>query len=121
MVLCQNHSLLDIVVLCPHSDNIVILFGNNNNDFPTQLTYSVGENSWPMSIASGDFNSDDQLDIVIANFADQSVGTFISYYEADFAMQKKYSTGSGSRLSSLAVGDLNKDNILDIVVINLGN
>ena len=112
---------IDIAVLCFNSDNVVIRFGNNNGNFPTQSVYAIGNHSWPIIIASGDFNSDNQSDIAVVNAADQSVGIFLSYYHADFAMQTKISTGSSSRPSSVAVGDFNNDNILDMAIMNSGN
>ena len=117
----NNDNQFDIAIGCIFSDTIVILFGDNNQNFPTQSTYSAEGRSVLIFMTPGDFNSDGLLDIALVHFGDQSVGILTNYYQADFAMQRKYSTGSGSRPSSLAVADLNNDNILDIVVINSGN
>lgn len=117
----NNDNQFDIAVRCVNSDTIVILFGDNNQHFTTQSTYSFDDRSVLVFMTSGDLNRDGILDIAVANLDDKSVGVWSSYYQADFSMQRKYSTGSGSRPSSLAVADLNNDNILDIVVINSGH
>lgn len=117
----NNDNQVDIAVNCLQSYTIVILFGNNNGDFLTQMTYSTGDSSYPYSFVLGDFNNDNLLDIATANYGKHSVGIFISYYYANFAIQTKYMTGSGPHPYSVAVANFNHDNISDIVVANSGN
>jgi hypothetical protein len=78
------------------------------------MTYSTG--SSPYSVAVGDFNNDVRLDIVVANFGNNTVSVLLGYGDGSFANQVTYSTASGP--SSVAVGDFNNDSQLDIVVTN---
>ena len=88
--------------------------------FANQMTYSTGPNSSPYSIATGDFNNDTRLDIVVANYHSDSISVFLGYGNGSFENQTTYSTGSNSSPYSVAVGDFNSDTILDIVVANYG-
>ena len=111
---------LDLVLSCSHSDNLVVLFGNNNGESWSEISYWIGENSSPSRLTSGDFNNDGQLDIAVTVYESSKFVVFMSDYEADFVIERKYSLSSGSRPISVAVGDCNNDNILDLVVLNSG-
>ena len=75
--------------------------------------------SSPYSVAVGDFNKDQHLDIAVANYDSHSVGVLFGDGKGHFASQITTSLGS-SRPLSLIVGDFNKDNQLDIAVVNYG-
>jgi hypothetical protein len=112
----NNDSCWDIVVANPSGYNIGIFLGYGNGTFSSQITYPTGNNSYPQSVAIGDFNNDRQSDIVVANYRTQNVGVFLSYKNGTFSNQLNYSTGSQSSPLSVAVGDFNNDSRLDIVV-----
>jgi hypothetical protein len=82
--------------------------------------YSTGDNSGPRSIAIGDFNKDNCIDIAVANENAKNVGIFFGNGNGTFSLQATYSTGSSSALMSITVADLNNDTILDIAVSNWG-
>ncbi|RME26918.1 MAG: VCBS repeat-containing protein [Deltaproteobacteria bacterium] len=96
--------------------------GNGQFSFPPS-TYATGQTPW--HISKGDFNSDGIVDLVVANSASGSAGNSLSILlgrgsgsvpEGDFLEKTDLSLGAGPR--SVAVGDLNADDILDIVVAN---
>ena len=64
----NNDSRLDIVVANYGTNNIGIFLGYGNGTFSNQITYSTGSNSYPQSVAVGDFNNDSRLDIAVANY-----------------------------------------------------
>ncbi|CAF5043191.1 unnamed protein product, partial [Rotaria sp. Silwood1] len=72
---------------------------------------------WPVTVV--DFNNDTRLDIVVANFGDNTVSILLGYGNGSFANQTTYSTGAAPQ--SVAVGDFNNDTLLDIVVANFGD
>ncbi|CAF4616335.1 unnamed protein product [Rotaria sp. Silwood1] len=81
------------------------------------MKYSAG--SRPISVATGDFNKDIQLDIVVVNQRNDTVSVLLGYGNGSFEKPLQYSTGSIPR--SVAVGDFNNDSYLDIVIANFGD
>ena len=113
---CNNDNRLDIIVANYQGYNIGIFLGNDNGTFSSVTTYSTGYGSLPTSVAVGDFNNDDRLDIVVANLRTNNVGIFLGYGNGTFSFMIPYETGSQSAPISVAVGDFNKDGRLDLAV-----
>jgi hypothetical protein len=116
----NNDTQLDIVVANAGSDNIGIFLGYDNGTFASIITYSTGNGSTPYSVAVGDFNNDNRLDIVVANSGTDNLGVFIGYGDSTFSIMIPYSTGSLSEPSWVVVGDFNNDGRLDLAVANSG-
>ncbi|CAF3754506.1 unnamed protein product, partial [Adineta steineri] len=116
----NNDSRLDIAVINYHGDNMGVFLGYGNGTFADQITYSVSAGTGPYDIAIGDVNNDDHQDIIITIYAIQSILIFLGGGDGVFLQGNTYSTGSGSEPLSTAVGDLNNDNQLDIIVSNCG-
>jgi hypothetical protein len=115
----NNDGLLDIVVANSGTNNIGVFLRSDNNTFTNQMTYSTGSNSVPYAVAVGDFNKDQRLDIVVANFGTNNIGIFLGTANGTFTSQTTFSTGS-SRPRWVAVGDFINDTVLDIAVVNYG-
>ncbi|CAF1431265.1 unnamed protein product [Rotaria sordida] len=115
----DNH--LDIAIANYGTNNIGILFGYSNGSFSSQQIYTTNQNSNPISIAIGDFNNDNNLDIVVANYGIGNVGVFLNYNNGTFTPQITYSIGTNSRLQHVTVGDINNDNALDIIIVDSNN
>ena len=113
----DNDSRLDIVVANVLSNNIGVLLGYGNGSFSDVELYSTQDGSWPISVAIADMNSDYRLDIVVANFGDDSVSIFFGYGNGTFDYQHKISTGQYTQPSWINVGDFNRDNQSDIAVV----
>ena len=79
---------------------------------------SVSNDSHPHSVAVDDFNNDSWLDIAVAYSGTNKIGIFIGYGNGSFSPSIMYSTGEFSRPISVAVGDINHDHWMDIVVAN---
>ena len=116
----NNDDQLDIVVVNSRSSDIRILFGDGNGNFLSWKTYSTGLNTLPSYIAVGDVDGDQQHDILVTNSNTNEIGIFYSYGNGTFAVVQTFSTGYGSEPSSVCIADLNKDNLMDIVVANTG-
>ena len=116
----NNDNRIDIAVANNGTHTISILLGYGNGLFQDQTTYFTGYDSFPSSLAIGDFNNDTYLDITVANYGTSNIGIFLNYGNGLFTKQEIYSTKRSSNPSSIAVGDFNHDNILDIVVANYG-
>ncbi|CAF2088748.1 unnamed protein product [Rotaria magnacalcarata] len=116
----NEDSLLDIAVANRLSDNVGLFFGCGNRTFRAQIILPTETGSHPQSVAVGDFNSDNILDIAVANSYHFNVGIFLGYGNGNFRAQTTLPTGAGSYPMSVTVGDVNKDSLLDIVLANSG-
>jgi len=116
----NDDNQLDIAFANYGTDNLGILFGDGNRLFSNNITYSTGAGSDPMSSAIGDFNNDSRTDIVVANSGSNDIVVFIGYSNGSFSSSISYSMSEGSQPESVAVGDFNRDNRLDIAVANFG-
>jgi hypothetical protein len=67
----------------------------------------------PVSLASGDFDGDGRLDLVVANFDSNTVSVMRGLGEGRLAAKVDYPTGAGPR--SVVMGDVNGDGQLDVV------
>jgi hypothetical protein len=79
--------------------------------------FGTGNN--PSSVAIGDFNRDGKQDLVVTNFADNTVSVFLGKLGATFATKVDYQTGNGP--VAVTVGDFNGDGKLDLAVANLND
>ena len=77
---------------------------------------SYGTGSGPQAIATGDFNGDGKLDLVVANSQDNSVSVFLGYGDGTFRSRLTFPVGQTP--DAVAVGDFNGDGKLDIVTAN---
>ena len=114
----NNDNQLDIVVANSGRDNIQILIGYQNGTFMKNITYSTGDNSYPRYVITADFNKDNQLDIAVVNYRNQTLMIILNPVNETFSRSILYSTGSRSFPNSIATGDFNKDGWIDVVVTN---
>ena len=116
----NNDNQADIVVANNGTDDIAVLLGNGDGSFQDRTSFSTGYDSRPYSVAVGDFNKDNQMDIATTNYGTNSIGIFLGQGNGTFASQASYATGFHSNPSSVAVGDFNNDKQLDLAVANYG-
>ena len=69
-----------------------------------------------IGIATGDFNGDGKVDVVLANSTDHSVGVLLGNGDGSFQLPMDFP--GGNSLDYVAVGDFNKDGHLDVVTVN---
>ena len=112
---------LDIIVVDSDRNVLGVLIGYCCDPFQSQTMFSTGSNSHPNSIAVGDLNNDNELDIIVANEGTNNIGFLQGYGDGTFANQTILSIYSGSQPSSIAIADIDNDNYLDIIVANHGN
>jgi predicted nucleotidyltransferase len=116
----NNDHRLDIATANSGTNNIGVFVGFINGIFFSQMTYSTGDSSSPISVAVGDFNSDSRLDIVVANRDRGNIGLFFGYAHEGFLNTPTYSTGFSSRPAYVVTGYFDNDTQLDIAVANNG-
>jgi hypothetical protein len=80
--------------------------------FGPPQTYTVGD--YPRSVATGDFNGDSKLDLVVTNYTDSTISILLGNGDGTFQAPVNYAVGSDP--ISVAVGDFNGDGKPDLVV-----
>jgi hypothetical protein len=119
----------DLVVANQYADNtytigsISVLLGNGDGTFQAAISYGSG--AWDAySVAVGDMNGDGKPDLVVANLcvdvncANGTVAVLLGNGDGTFQTAVSYGSGGYNALS-VAVGDLNGDGKLDVVVENI--
>jgi len=99
------------------SSGVSVLLGNGDGTFQAAVSYSVGPfgTSTPFSVTTGDFNGDENLDLVTANNSN-SVSVLLGNGDGTFQAAVRYPAGDGPR--SVTTGDFNGDGKLDLAVAN---
>lgn len=110
----------DIAVTNSGSGTVSVLLGNGDGTFQTKLDFSTGTAPW--GIATGDFGNGAH-DLAVTNSGSGTVsvllfGNTTATWQSGY---KKYTYTTGLNPSSIALGDVNNDGILDLVVANDNN
>lgn len=92
----NQDSRLDIVTANSRTSAIGIFLGLSNGTFSSQTTISTGTGSQPYVLEVADFNHDNVLDIVVANYG-ANVGLLIGNGDRTFQPMIAFSIHSGSR------------------------
>ncbi|CAF0842232.1 unnamed protein product [Didymodactylos carnosus] len=71
-----------------------------------------------MAVKTVDLNNDSFLDLVVANRAGNTTSVLFGYGNGSFTQRIDLSTGPNAGTYAIAIGDVNKDNQSDIVVVN---
>lgn len=109
---------MDLIVASSTINQIAVLLGNGNGTFQPSAFYTVGSSiNIPSSIASGDFNHDGDLDIAVANSADNTVSIFLGNGSGSL-IQSGPPINVGRNPESVRSGDFNDDGHSDLAVAN---
>jgi hypothetical protein len=116
----NNDTSLDILIANYGTHSISVLYGYGNGAFSRPITYSMGYDSLPFAVVGGNFNNDNQLDLVSANYGTNNIAVLLGDANGTFTNQRTFSTGPASHPCAIAVGHFNDDTLLDIAVANYG-
>lgn len=86
--------------------------------FAAQAMSSTGIGSCSEIITVAEFNNDNNLDVVVIYASNSNVGVLLGNGNGTFAAETTLSTGYNSFPQLVAVGDLNRDDYLDITFVS---
>ena len=98
--------------------SICVFLGYGNGSFAPMVTYSTGEDSYPTDIVVDDCNNDHRLDVIVTNWYAINIGVFLGHGDGSFSNVITTSIRDKFNPRRIAVGYLNNDTYLDVVVIS---
>ena len=119
-----SSGILDLAVVNTGSTSTVsILLGNGsgqgNGTFQGPGHFNTGHGTNPYAVATGDFNGDGIQDMVVANYATNTIGYMQGVGDGTFLPPVTTAVGSGP--AAIVVADFNGDGKLDLAVANFNS
>ena len=117
----------DLAIADGGSDSIWILHGNGAGNFQITLNIPLdlsGMSVKPTSVVAGDFNRDGKLDLAVSIPNVQDIAVLLGNGDGTFGTPTHYALDDPNFVNSantLAVADLNADDIPDLVLCNLSS
>lgn len=108
---------IDLAAANEQASNLSIFINDGMGTFQ-KLAMQFGTGAYPTGGTAVDVNKDGILDIVTADYHGDSVSVLLGMGAGALLPKASYPTVAGAETSNLAVGDVNGDNILDIVATN---
>ena len=108
---------LDLAVVQPEGNRVVVQFGDGNGGFLEPAVYDAGLEPW--AIVAGDFNTDGRLDLAVASRGSHSVEVFLGGPRGVFTLSQTLDVGQYPE--SLVAADLTGDGRLDLATADGGS
>ena len=99
--------------------SVSVLLGDGDGNLSSPTSYTVAANTFPISVAVGDFNGDGKQDLAVANNGSDNVSIFLGDGLGNFSPARNFTAGTDPE--SVAVGDFNGDGKQDLAVANYGS
>lgn len=114
----NSDSKLDLVIVNAGLEAVGILDGRGDGSFGAPRYLYPGPMPQPAQV--GDFNKDGKADLVVANYTTNEVTVLLGFGDGTFAPPRSYNSGTGWNPSPIALGDVNNDGNVDLIVGKTG-
>ncbi len=108
---------LDLVSTDGADNTVSILLGNGDGTLPRLLLLAYSAGTFPIAVATGDFNGDGKLDLAVTDASANAVSILLGNGNGTFQAPVDYTTGRDPQ--AVFVADFNGDGKLDLAVGNL--
>jgi FG-GAP-like repeat/HYR domain len=112
---------LDLVVGNAEADTISVLLADQAFGFQSKVDYPAPNESIHTALTLADLDGDNGLDIVVADYASNTVSVLLGNLDGTFRQRKSFGADVLVSPVAVAVGDLNNDGVPDLVVGQQGN
>ena len=114
----NGDNIADIAVTNYLENTVAMLIGNGDGTFAPPVKVTVG--AVPFDLATGDIDNDGDVDVVVASEqgASQNVGTYTAVFNNNDGTFTAEIRSAAYRPRSIALGDVNGDDILDLALGN---
>ena len=110
----------DMVTANRASNSVAILLGNGAGDFSLTSASPIAVGSGPAALAAGDLDGDTHPDLVVANSSANTLSVLLGDGAGGFSEATGSPITVGTNPRAVAIGDLDGDTDLDVVVSNQG-
>ncbi|HEV2176247.1 MAG TPA: FG-GAP-like repeat-containing protein [Terriglobia bacterium] len=100
------------------SNSVSVLFGNGDGTFGREIDYAFAGPSFPLRLATGDFNGDGKLDLVALDDIGPNFMVSVLLGNGDGTFQPAVTLDASGYWFSFVAGDFNNDGRLDLVGTN---
>lgn len=109
---------LDLAAANFYGNRVNIRLGNGDGTFGPDNYFTIGNGSYPLWLAAGDFDRDGHMDLVTADWGIDAVTILRGNGDGTFVVATNYPVDGSP--ASVAVADFNRDGKLDIVTADQG-
>jgi hypothetical protein len=112
-----GNGFIDVASADSNGNVSVLLNTTGNGSFASSHATLTGTLS---GIAAGDFNRDGHLDLAVSDSANSTVHVLTNNGTGTFTQFGTYTSGAGSKPSSIVAADFNQDGNMDVATSNAG-
>lgn len=111
----------DLVTANSGNSSINVGIGNGDGTFKAAVNYSLGAGTQPYAVAAGDIDNNGTIDLVTANNASNNISLRLGAGDGTFTTPTTDKFNAGAGPYDIALGDIDGDGKLDVVVANDGS